>query len=900
MVPFSAINVPELGAPFGANWNDIPNFLRQHKLQLWLAGISCRVLGLFAASNLVLLLAHVLAAAAFYGVARYFRARPEWALAGALTFAFSHFFFYRSLDHINITFCWPVPLAILLVSWAFGSRGVSVGSRRFWAGAAIAVVAGLHSVYYAALLAQFLALAGFAQLLRARSRSLVLGPWILLCVLIVTVAADCANVLASNWGYTQALPSQVRPYGNLERYALKPIELILPAPGWGLTPWPSVAAAYANGALYRGELGAAYLGLVGLVAFLWMCVSAFRGYLRKRRGFLPAALVAITWVVAYSMVGGLNGLLGALGFSWFRGTNRYSIWILALVLLWSVGRLSRAPWTRRRGWSVLAAVLVTGVALRDQFPRGGPATQVAVVGRTLASDRTFTRSLEATLPPEAMLFMLPVVDFPEGARVRKATDYEHFRPYLFSTRLRYSYGSDKGRPREEWQRAVEELAPEAMAAALEELRLRRLDREPEGVRGRRRRATPSPRRERPARSLGEPRPRLPVRAPATAGRSADARGRRPLMVFLRALLIMAAVCVASLASGRILTGAVGIDVVRRLHPSAAAASTILGVAFSTLVYGWLSLLGLPAPRIALFLAGVHLVLLALCVYRGRLDVFRPRGPAFAWAGLLGVAATTAVVALLPVLRTGGFSIGNDTYTYCAFSEWLQTHGFGTPAEWDPASPVASIPWLWQQQKYPLGAAYFLALVQAVVRVPTALLAYPAVAATGMVLASAGALRSRALVTAAVGRLVGGGGRRVRGATPPDLLGAPQRLPAADLRARGAPSGDRRPRPERFRAPLERRYGRLHRPAHRLSPQRLPAAGRAPGSGGGRVGRGELPPGPARASGAALSRPGRDRAAPAGRSSRSPTSAACSGAFWDSRRPMPEGTSPSAPCSSSSS
>jgi hypothetical protein len=167
------------------------------------------------------------------------------------------------------------------------------------------------------------------------------------------------------------------------------------------------------------------------------------------------------------MVGGLNGLLGALGFSWFRGTNRYSIWILALVLLWSVGRVSRAPWTRRRGWSVLAAVLVTGVALRDQFPRSGPATQVAAVGRTLASDRTFTRSLEATLPPEAMLFMLPVVDFPEGPRVRKATDYEHFRPYLFSTRLRYSYGSDKGRPREEWQRGMEELAPEAMAAALE-------------------------------------------------------------------------------------------------------------------------------------------------------------------------------------------------------------------------------------------------------------------------------------------------------------------------------------------------------------------------------------------------------------------------------------------------
>jgi hypothetical protein len=59
------------------------------------------------------------------------------------------------------------------------------------------------------------------------------------------------------------------------------------------------------------------------------------------------------------------------------------------------------------------------------------------------------------------------VDYPEGVRVRKATDYEHLRPYLFADRLRFSYGSDKGRPREEWQRRLEELPPEEMASELE-------------------------------------------------------------------------------------------------------------------------------------------------------------------------------------------------------------------------------------------------------------------------------------------------------------------------------------------------------------------------------------------------------------------------------------------------
>jgi hypothetical protein len=463
VVPFVPITVPELNAPFGANWND---FLRQHKLQLWLAGVLARGLGLFAAANLVLLLAHVLAGCSFYGVARYFRARPEWALAGGAVFAFSPFLFYRGLDHLTLSYCWPIPLAILVVSWGFSPRGIPVPSPRFWIGLLVVVVAGLHNIYYAGLLAQFLALAGLAPFLRGGKRRLALGPWLLLLALGGAVLLDNANMLAYRAAHGPGLPNLLRPYGNLERYALKPIELLLPAPGWGLLPNP-LAAGYAQGALYRGEMGSAYLGLAGLLGLLGMCVSAFRGHLQRRRGAVPPVLLALAWILAYSVVGGMNGLLGTLGFVWFRATSRYSIWILALVLLWSVGRLSRAPFARRRGWSVLAAALATGVALLDQRPPGSPAAQVAEARRTIDSDRAFVRSLEAALPAGAMLFMLPVVDYPEGARVRKAVDYEHLRPYLFADRLRFSYGSDKGRPREEWQRRVEELPPEHMASELE-------------------------------------------------------------------------------------------------------------------------------------------------------------------------------------------------------------------------------------------------------------------------------------------------------------------------------------------------------------------------------------------------------------------------------------------------
>ena len=205
------------------------------------------------------------------------------------------------------------------------------------------------------------------------------------------------------------------------------------------------------------------------------------------------------------------------------------------------------------------------------------------------------------------------------------------------------------------------------------------------------------------------------------------------MTFSGSLLILAGVCLACLASGRLLAGALALDLLRRLEPARAAASAIVGTAFWTLGCGWLSSAGLPAPRIAVLLAVLHLLLLGACALRGRLDVFRPRGPLALWGWFLGTGLTAALVALLPVLRTNGFASGNDTYTYCAFSEWLQGHGFGTPCPWDPRSPVTYIPWLFQQHGYALGIGYFVALVQAATHAVSALLVYPAVSAWAIVL-----------------------------------------------------------------------------------------------------------------------------------------------------------------------
>ena len=74
--------------------------------------------------------------------------------------------------------------------------------------------------------------------------------------------------------------------------------------------------------------------------------------------------------------------------------------------------------------------------------------------------------MEEGLPPQAMVFQIPVLDFPESPASHVGA-YDNFRPYLFSHYLRYSFGSDKGRPQELWQHELMRLSPSDRIGHLE-------------------------------------------------------------------------------------------------------------------------------------------------------------------------------------------------------------------------------------------------------------------------------------------------------------------------------------------------------------------------------------------------------------------------------------------------
>ena len=104
-------------------------------------------------------------------------------------------------------------------------------------------------------------------------------------------------------------------------------------------------------------------------------------------------------------------------------------------------------------YGLLLLILIVGV-LDQSSPAFVP--PYSAIKEEFLADEKYIQSVGDIMPEGAMIFQLPYVPFPEHPPVIRMTDYEHFKAYLHSQSLRWSYGAMKGRDGDAWQRSVAE------------------------------------------------------------------------------------------------------------------------------------------------------------------------------------------------------------------------------------------------------------------------------------------------------------------------------------------------------------------------------------------------------------------------------------------------------------
>jgi hypothetical protein len=458
-------SVPQLNAPYGANWNDVPV---NEDVMFWFTGVVARAIGIFAAANFLVLACQVLAALAFYYAARRMKCGWKWSFAGALFFGMAPYGFAHSLHHVDITAYWHIPLGLLVCFWAANGDGLKFRSRDYWIAVGVAVCFGLQNVYY---INAFLQLLGISLIIRWMRAGWSNWRVILPPLSIGTVAFGVFFVLMARvplyalfHGHNSS--ATLRNYAQMEFYGLKLVDFFIPFPTHRIPAFAAVGKRYELWTILPAETPpACYFGLAGIAAFLWLGVHTVQRAIARPMRKMPIEPVQVLWCFFYATVGGVNAFLGVMKFQMFRSTTRFTIVIFAITLLFAARRLTLISKRWPTPWPMLAPVLIAIVGLWEVLPPTA-GENIDYVSEQVNSDRLFAQEMEATLPKGGMVFQLPVMDFPESP-APGVSAYEHYRPYLYTHDLRYSYGTDKGRPESAWQRTIPGMTPAMQVAALE-------------------------------------------------------------------------------------------------------------------------------------------------------------------------------------------------------------------------------------------------------------------------------------------------------------------------------------------------------------------------------------------------------------------------------------------------
>jgi len=460
---------PHLGAPGVQNMLDFPmpdalHFLLT-KVISWLTG------SWGAAVNIYFLLGFVANAWSMLAVLRYFKIARAPAVVTAVLFAFLPYHFYRSENHLHFSAYFVIPLAGIMLLWIMLDESLFVPVRRGRflilpaptrkgiAALIICGVLGSSGVYHAFLTILLLVAAGLYRVFDERALHRVAAAGILSAAIVTTVALNLLPNMVHILVDGRNPEVAVRVPSEAETYALKLTQLILPVTGHRIPRMAAAKAAYngSSGTFPISEGDGSALGICFAMGFCFLLLTLIGRYPWPRHRKLidsvgPLNLCAFL----IGTVGGVGSIIALTVSPEIRAYARLGIYIAffsALALAAVLDEiLARWAGSRVRVWffhAALAAILVGGLLDQTTLADVPP---YDVARQQYGNDAEFAERAERLLPPGTMVLQLPYARFPEYPPPGIMYHYDHLRPYLHSTSLRWSFGALKGRYWDAWER----------------------------------------------------------------------------------------------------------------------------------------------------------------------------------------------------------------------------------------------------------------------------------------------------------------------------------------------------------------------------------------------------------------------------------------------------------------
>lgn len=443
----------------------------------------------FLILNLHFLLTFLLISATSFAVLRHFKVSFFSSTLVSILYSFTYYHFYRGTSHAFLSNYAAIPLVVMVALWIMSKKieliqinkknQFCIKPNKFFVFAAIiGIFTATNDVYYAFFALLVFCISWFLESLKnGRFFSYNFFSTMVLCLVIIA-SLLCLYIPSFIYWFTNGPNSFVanRGLAESELYSLRIVDLLLPAYDHYIKYFSDIKSLFGSEVyLQNGDFGnerdSESLGLLCSTGFLfliiWVISSSVSGNsiflqraihrfsLKKNDQILISDLANLNLLlVLFSTVGGLIMFI-AMPFSMIRSYARVCI-IIAFISFVIVAiffdKILKSKFFGKQLYAASFLLLLSFLAIFDQVGKN-PSTlfDSKKFQQKFISDKSFVEQVEAEMPKNSQIFIMPIGSFPEK------DDYENLVGYLHSKDLRWSYPMMSGRESDLWQKRVAAL-----------------------------------------------------------------------------------------------------------------------------------------------------------------------------------------------------------------------------------------------------------------------------------------------------------------------------------------------------------------------------------------------------------------------------------------------------------
>ena len=475
-----------IGMPTGFDLHDLPLTDNLHFGLIKL--ISCFTPSSAVTLNIFAFLTFPLITITSLFVFRYFNLSRTSSIVASLLYAYLPYHLMRLGGHTLLSAYYVVPLATWVILRAFSEEPIffhydevrernrfTILNSKPLSSAVICLFVASTDIYYAFFACFFLVITGLSHLLTREKIHSTLSVAILIVLILSGVLINLLPNLWYRFDKGTNIHVAVRSPGEAEIYGLKITQLVLPSDYHRVTVLRKFKNRYNAIAPLANENTTATLGIVGTLGFLILLAQVF-AYKIQTSGTKLDLMSKLSMLnlsaILLATIGGFSSLFAIIISPQIRAYNRICVYIAFFALMafflsceTFFKKFKKTKKSRLLFYSLLALILAAGVL--DQTPPFYPyRAHRQILQRKLSARGGFHTWDRGNSPADAMIFQLPYFPCPEYGPMNRMNDYDHFRAYLHSKSVRWSYGAMKGRMTDLWQRTIAAKPAEQFVALL--------------------------------------------------------------------------------------------------------------------------------------------------------------------------------------------------------------------------------------------------------------------------------------------------------------------------------------------------------------------------------------------------------------------------------------------------